>query len=118
MKKGEIKEMLGEYGTEQFTIETRVNGHMIRVQPIHDPFIHSTTVIGWWDLVKSLFRGECRVVVKVCGSEAIQRAIMTLNPRTLQAETEEILKARKLSRDTQCFAADSSLNAAGATETN
>jgi hypothetical protein len=89
---------LGEDGTEQFTVETRVNGELIRHQEIHDPFICNTTVIyglraAWVALVRGI-----RVEVVVRGSEGAQRAVMTLDPKKLRVDTEEILEARRLAR--------------------
>lgn len=96
--------MLGEQGTEQFTVTSRQDGKLIREQKIHDPFIHCTTVIqiSRWDLFKAMFRRqyETRVEVSVWGSEAAQRAIMTLDPEALARETEEILEQRRISRET------------------
>ena len=95
--------MLGENGTEQFTISTRVDGKLIKEQPIHDPFLHNKTVVGIsrWDLFKALFRRqfEVKVEISVHGSEGIQRAIMMLDPAQLEAETKAILEERRLSRE-------------------
>lgn len=94
---------LGKEGTEQFSVETVVDGRTIKVQPIHDPFIHNTTVvqISRWDHFKAIFRRrEFRIEVTVRGSEGAQRAIMTLNPERLSRDTEEILHQRKISRET------------------
>ncbi len=38
--------MLGEAGTEQFTITTYQDGKQIRLQKIHDPFIRCTVGIA------------------------------------------------------------------------
>ena len=106
--------MLGENGTEQFTIETRQDGKLIRSQAIHDPFLHSTTTIAIsrWDLFKALFRKQfvTKIEVSVRGSEGVQRAIMMLDPKQLQAETEQIFADRARSRqekfgDGHCFEA-------------
>lgn len=94
---------LGEDGTEQFTVSTRVDGKLLREQSIHDPFIHNKTVIGIsrWDLFKGMFRSqfEVKVEVSIRGSEGVMRAIMTLDPVQLKAETESILAERKESRE-------------------
>lgn len=97
-----MKAHLGEEGTEQFSVETLVDGRTIKVQPIHDPFIHSTTVvsISRWDHFWAIFRRrEIRVQVFVSSSEGAQRAIMTLDPEQLARDTEEILHERKISRE-------------------
>jgi hypothetical protein len=106
--------MLGETGTEQFTITTRVDGKVIREQPLHDPFLHNKTVVGIsrWDLFKGMFRKqfEVKVEMSVCGSAAMQRTIMMLDPHKLAEETTAILESRRLSReanagDNHCYEA-------------
>jgi hypothetical protein len=91
-----MKAHLGEEGTEQFTIETRVDGKTIRVQPIHDPFVTSTTTtkISWLGCLKGLLYGGVTVKhqVLVRGSLAAQRAIMTLDPEELERESERIIE--------------------------
>jgi hypothetical protein len=98
-----MKTMLGEEGTEQFSVEILVDGKTIKVQPIHDPFIHSTVVVGIsrWDHFLAIFkRRQIRVQVFVSSSEGAQRAVMTLDPEKLARDTEEILHERKISRET------------------
>ena len=94
--------MLGEAGTEQFTIETRQDGKLIRSQAIHDPFLWSRTTIAIsrWDLFKALFRKQfiTTVEVNVRGTEGVVRAIMILDLDKLRAETEQILADRARSR--------------------
>jgi hypothetical protein len=106
--------MLGETGTEQFTIETRQDGKLIRSRAIHDPFLHNTTTIAIsrWDLFKALFRKQfiTKIEVSVRGSEGVQRAIMMLDPQALAAETKAILEDRARSRENNagnnhCFTA-------------
>ena len=95
--------MLGETGTEQFTITTRVDGKLVKEQPIHDPFLHNKTVvsISRWDLFKALFRRqfEVKVEISVRGTEGVQRAVMMLDPAKLEAETKLMLEERRLSRE-------------------
>ena len=91
--------MLGEKGTEQFRIETRLNGEKVGDQAIHDPFIFSRITIGWQDLLKCLlFRRKAVVEVRLTGTEGAQRRIMMLDPAELQHETEVILEQRAQSR--------------------
>lgn len=94
--------MLGENGTEQFRIETRRDGVLIRSQSIHDPFLWSKTTIAMsrWDLFKALFRRQfiTTVEVSVHGTEGVIRAIMMLDPDLLAKETAEILEQRRRSR--------------------
>lgn len=95
--------MLGENGTEQFTITTSVDGKVIKEQPIHDPFLWNRTVVGLsrWDLFKALFKRQftTTVEINVRGTEGVQRAIMMLDPKQLQLETEKILEERRISRE-------------------
>lgn len=96
-----MKVMLGEEGTEQFTVEVLVDGHSIRVQRVHDPFIHSTIGVqaSRWDHFKAIFRPPIvKIQVVVRGSEGAQRAIMTMDPGQLGRDTEEILEQRRISR--------------------
>ena len=93
---------VGEEGTEQFTVETRVDGKTIKKQPIHDPFIYCMTItfLTRFDHFLAIFRRrEIRVEVIVRGSEGAQRAIMTLDPGQLARDTEEILEQRRISRE-------------------
>jgi len=94
--------MLG-HGKEQFTIFTRVDGKVIKEQPIHDPFLHNKTVIGIsrWDLFKALFRKQFEVTVEisVIGTAGVQRAVMMLDPEAIEKETALILEQRKHSRE-------------------
>lgn len=85
---------LGEEGTEQFTVTTELNGLPISTQKIHDPFIRTTVTIGWWELLRALltgllFWGKLKVNVRVSGSHAAQRRIMTMNPVEMQMENEQ-----------------------------
>lgn len=91
---------LGEQGTEQFTVETYVNGERIGERAIHDPFIHTTVVLrGWRHAWRALF-GEIKVQVSVSGSQGAQRAIMTLDPEKLANDTKEFLEQCRISRET------------------
>lgn len=93
---------LGEKGTEQFAVETRVDGLMVRKQLVHDPFIHNKTVI-WisrWDHFKAIFKKRVITVeIALRGSEGAMRTIMMMNPVKLDFDTKEILEQRRLSRE-------------------
>ena len=95
--------MLGENGSEQFTIITRHDGKIIREQKIHDPFLwHRVTIcISRWDLFKAMFRKQftTTVEVHVRGTQGIQRAIMMLDPVQLNAETETMVRQRDQSHE-------------------
>lgn len=65
--------------TKPYTVTTRLNDHTIRVQPIDDPFVTSTTVIGWRDLLRGLFRRRTAVTVLVDADRPTVAAVMNLN---------------------------------------
>lgn len=95
--------MLGENGTEQFTITTRRDGELIREQKIHDPFLNSKTTVAMsrWELFKAMFCKQFIVTIdtSVRGTEGIIRAIMMLDPAELERETAKMLEERRLSRE-------------------
>lgn len=96
-----MKAQLGEDGTQQFTVETHVNGIPISVTLIHDPFLTHTisTNLGWWRCLAALFAPSLRSIktqVVIRGSGSAQRAIMTLDPEQLSRDTEEILEQRRV----------------------
>jgi hypothetical protein len=93
---------LGKEGTEQFVVEVTVDGKIVKTQAIHDPFVHNTTTvwISRWDHFKAIFKQRKIIVqVSVQGSPGAQRAVMTLNPEKLAADTREILEERRTSRE-------------------
>lgn len=94
--------MLGESGTEQFTVEVRVNGQIISTQKIHDPFVHTcvTTRLSRLECLKGLFFGkyEIRHTVRIEGSAGALRALMSLDAAELARDTEEILREIAISR--------------------
>lgn len=93
-----MKTNIGEEGTEQFTVTTRVNGKQVREQEIHDPFIRcSVTLKGFGHAWRALF-GGIKVQVAVDGTHGAMRAIMTLDPNQLQADTEQYLGDMAVSR--------------------
>ena len=94
-----VKYNLGEAGTEQFEITTRVNGLVVGEQKIHDPFIRTTVKLrGLRHAWNALF-GGLKIEIALNASEGAQRAIMTLDPLELTAETERILEDRRRSRE-------------------
>lgn len=93
-----MKMNIGEEGTEQFNVTTRVNGEMIGEQKIHDPFVRTSVQLrGWRHAWNALF-GGIKVQVSVDGSHGAQRAIMTLDPLLLQEDTENFLREMATSR--------------------
>ena len=93
--------MLGENGTEQFEIITKVDEREIGRQKIHDPFLHSKTIIAlsFLDWAKLLWTRKIIVSISVTGTQGIQRAIMMLDPAELEKVTKEILEDRRISRE-------------------
>jgi hypothetical protein len=93
--------MLGD-GPEQFRIVVKKDGEVIHDIPIHDPFLHSKTVIGIsrWDLFKAMFKKqfEIKISMTVSATEGAQRAIMMLDVAQLEASTKEILEDRAIWR--------------------
>ena len=90
-----MKANIGEEGTEQFTVSTRVNGEKVAEQKIHDPFIHSTVkhTLSRWEHFKQVFAPKVITVqIAVDGSHGAMRAIMTLDPIRLQQDSEEWLR--------------------------
>lgn len=87
--------MIGEMNTEQYRLRVEVGNADSRQEitdiPIHDPF-HTTRVeIGWWDLVKWVFKFKALTVcVKVSGTELAIRHVMTgpVGPRIFTKEKE------------------------------
>jgi len=95
-----MKAMLGEEGTEQFTIDIEFNGRRFPTKALHDPFIHTRIGVSRWDLFKGLFSNQFEVRIAVQGTQAVQRAIMTMDPEQLMREEKEILEERRISRET------------------
>lgn len=88
---------IGDPGTEQFSIRTYVDDALIGERLVHDPLVHNTTVLKQTRRthLKGIFvPSEIRVRVVVGGSAGAERAIMTLDPKQMARDTEEILQAR------------------------
>src|SRR5208337_1217785 len=65
-----------EHFKKHLSIRTQVDNKTVSNVPVEDPFHHTTVehVVGFWDLLKALFRGSYRVEirVKVCSDEVSQ----------------------------------------------
>lgn len=85
-----MKTNIGEEGTEQFTVTTRVNGDLIAELSIHDPFVRTTVKLGGWRHAWRAMFGGIKVQVSVGGTHGAQRAVMTLDPRVLQEDISAI----------------------------
>lgn len=97
-----MKTNIGEEGTEQFTVSTRVNGDLLAEQKIHDPFIHTTVkhTLSRWGHFKQVFKPKAITInIAVDGSHGAVRAIMNLDPVQLQQDSEEFLRERAASRE-------------------
>ena len=64
----------------RFHVTYRVGGRTIEhQQPIEDPFVRGTVVVGWRDLVRGLLRRHLEVEVLVGGDRDIVEDVMELN---------------------------------------
>lgn len=94
-----MRAMLGEEGTEQFTLDIEYNGRKFPTKPLHDPFITTRIGISRWDLFKGLFCKQFEVRLHLGGTHMVQRSIMTLDPEQLARDEkvwlEEMATARK-----------------------
>lgn len=95
--------MLGEMGTEQFTVTTYQDGKQVGRQQIHDPFIRSTVTIriSRWDLFRAMFLKQFETKIQVCvdGSEGMIRTVMMLDTDAIERETATMLEDRRQSRE-------------------
>ena len=67
---------LGEPGTEQFTLTTKLNGKVIDQKTIHDPFVHTrVTTTWWWQFWKPIV-----VEVNVSATHEMMSKVMQLDP--------------------------------------
>lgn len=90
---------LGESGIEQFEVETLLNGKRIGLQSVHDPFIRTTVKLRGFKHAWNALFGGLKIQLRLNATPGAQRVIMMLDPEVMQAETESILKAAKLSRE-------------------
>ena len=92
---------LGEPGTEQFEITVRDDKKIISRLAVHDPFhrTHIRVRLGRWRAFCGMFRPiVANYWISMSGSEGAQRAVMTLDPHRLAADTDQILLERKIQR--------------------
>jgi hypothetical protein len=84
--------MLMDSKKNQFSVTTKLNDEIIRIQPITDPFIHSriNIEVGWKDILKGLF-GKLifEVSVIIDATPWIKSSIMQLDPEELEKVWEE-----------------------------
>lgn len=82
----------GESGREQFTVTTRVNGELIKAQPVHDPFATTRVKLrGFGHAWRALTKG-IEVQVSIDGSHGAIQSVMTLDPRELEDKTQLFLE--------------------------
>jgi hypothetical protein len=97
-----MRAYLGEDHTEQFTVETVVDGATVKLQPVHDPFVTTTVSvsISRWDHFLAIFKKRwISVEVRVRGSEGAQQAVMMLDPEQLTRDSADILENRRMLRE-------------------
>ena len=73
-----------------YRVNTRVNGESVGEQRLQDPFIVSTTVVGWPDLLRALFKGSLTLRVEVSGCRPITGAVVRLGRMTETELTQHI----------------------------
>jgi hypothetical protein len=83
---------IGEEGTEQFTVTTRVNQKLIREQAIHDPFVRTTVVLKGIGHAWRALRGGIKVQMSIDGTHGAVRAVMALDPEKCDADNEAFLR--------------------------
>lgn len=67
-----------------YHVTYRLNGKAITFrEPIDDPFIRGRVVVGWLDLVRSLFRGSLTVEVQVGGDKDRINDVLELDANAL-----------------------------------
>lgn len=64
-----------------YTVRTTVNGESTGEQRISDPFLSTTTVVGWPDLLRALFRGSLVLNVQVDACRPMTRRVMALTQK-------------------------------------
>jgi len=65
---------------------------------IHDPFMRHTVLMKGWKHAWNALFGGIKVEVAVDGSQGAQRAVMTLNPHALAADSVRMAEERMRSR--------------------
>lgn len=95
--------MLGETGTEQFTVVIHQDDKEISRLKIHYPLIRTTVriCISRWDLFKAMFRRqyETKINVSLDATPGMQRTIMMLDTDLIERETQTMLEQRRQSRE-------------------
>ena len=69
--------------TLHYNVTTRLDDRQIGFQHLADPFIHSTTVIGTWDLIKALVLRRKAVVTVILSADRETIAAVTNLPEPL-----------------------------------
>ena len=71
-----------------YHVTYRVNGKAITFrEPIADPFIRGHVTVGFWDLLRSLFRGHLTVEVQVGASWDRMNDVLELDVNTLLGQS-------------------------------
>ena len=68
-----------------YHVTTRVGDHTVSFQqPVDDPFVRTTVVVGWRDAIRELIRHRCvRVTVLVGGDKARVDDVLELDENSL-----------------------------------
>jgi hypothetical protein len=64
---------------DRFTVETRLDGKRLSLEPTCDPFVHTTVHVGLRDLLRAVLRRRLSVSVVVSGDSEIVEDVCELN---------------------------------------
>ncbi len=92
---------LGEPGTEQFEIETRVNDVRVHKMKMHDPFVRTTTTLHGIGCAWRCLFGGLRVTTFVHGSHGAMRDVMNLDPTAMASPVHDTNQSATLSSENQ-----------------
>ena len=75
---------------KRYHVTTRLGDRTIAFEePLDDPFVRHTVVLGWRDLLRGLLRGELPVTVLIGGDREIVNAVMNLPAEPLAVEPQD-----------------------------
>lgn len=77
---------LGEEKTRLFTVETRIDNKIVKIQAINNPLINTTIVINlirWRYLLSIFIVPKIRVQIIVRGNKEVEKAILNLDVEQL-----------------------------------
>jgi len=91
-----------------YNITTFVNGHVIGefMKSIPDPFVSSTTTVGFRDVLRSLLRhGHVRVQISVGGDKETVDRVLELDPEYLATPRRRVEQKARMQAALSSFAA-------------